>query len=45
MANSDIPTGLKPVGYLGGTPWNGKTNVYYIPATDAVLLIDMCIYN
>ena len=34
MANSDIPSGLKPVKTLSGSPWNGKANVYFIPATD-----------
>ena len=34
MANIDSPFGLKPVKYLGGSPWNGKANVYYIPASD-----------
>ena len=35
MANSDTPFGFKPVKHLNGNPWNGKTNVYYIPSTDA----------
>lgn len=35
MANQDIPVGLKPVKTLSGAPWNGKVNVYYIPASDA----------
>lgn len=34
MANTDAPTGFRPVKYLSGAPWNGKANVYYIPATD-----------
>ena len=34
MANSDTPFGFKPVKHLSGAPWNGKANVYYIPATD-----------
>lgn len=34
MANISRPQGLKPVGYLNGTPWNGKARRYYIPATD-----------
>ena len=34
MANSDAPSGFKPVKHLNGNPWNGKVNVYYIPATD-----------
>ena len=35
MANLDTPFGFKPVGHLLGAPWNGKANVYYIPATDS----------
>ena len=34
MANSDTPFGFRPVKHLSGAPWNGKANVYYIPATD-----------
>ena len=34
MANSDAPSGFKPIKHLNGNPWNGKVNVYYIPATD-----------
>jgi hypothetical protein len=34
MANSDTPFGFKPVKHLSGSPWNGKANVYYIPASD-----------
>jgi hypothetical protein len=34
MANLDRPSGLKPIKNLNGSPWNGKANVYYIPATD-----------
>ena len=34
MANLDRPAGFKPVKNLNGSPWNGKANVYYIPATD-----------
>jgi hypothetical protein len=29
---------LKPVKHLTGAPWNGKVNVYYVPATDATAL-------
>ena len=35
MANLDRPAGFKPVKHLSGAPWNGKANIYYIPATDA----------
>jgi hypothetical protein len=34
MANTDTPFGFKPVKHMTGAPWNGKVNVYYIPATD-----------
>ena len=34
MANSDTPFGFKPVKHMNGSPWNGKANVYYIPASD-----------
>lgn len=34
MANSDRPSGLSPVRYLNGAPWNGGGNVYCIPSTD-----------
>lgn len=36
MANTDTPFGFKPVKHLMGSSWNGKANVYYIPATDNV---------
>ena len=38
MANSDTPFGFKPVKHLNGSPWNGKVNVYYVPATDATAM-------
>ena len=34
MANVDKPSGFKPVQHLNGSPWNGKFNIYYVPATD-----------
>lgn len=34
MANSDTPTGLSPIRYTNGTPYNGGATRYYIPATD-----------
>ena len=30
MANVNAPSGLSPVGYLDGTPWNGKARLYCI---------------
>lgn len=38
MANVSKPSGLKPVGYLGGSPWNGQARIYYVPATNATAL-------
>ena len=38
MANSDIPAGFRPVKHLCGASWSGKTNVYYIPATDGTAM-------
>lgn len=38
MANLDRPSGFKPVKHLNGNPWNGKANVYFVPATDATAL-------
>lgn len=35
MANVNKPSGLSPVRYLNGSPWNGRMNLYYIPSTDA----------
>ena len=34
MANADRPSGLSPIGFLSGAPWNGKGRVYCIPDTD-----------
>lgn len=34
MANPDRPSGLTPVGYLNGSPWNGAGRIYCIPDTD-----------
>lgn len=38
MANTSKPQGLKPVGYLNGSPWNGQARIYYVPATNATAL-------
>ena len=38
MANSDTPFGARPVGHLDGSPWNGKVNMYYVPATYGTIL-------
>jgi len=34
MPNADRPSGLSPVQYLNGSPWNGGGRVYCIPNTD-----------
>lgn len=34
MANENRPSGLSPVQYLNGAPWNGQGRVYCIPSTD-----------
>jgi hypothetical protein len=40
MANKDRPFGLKPVRHLNGSPWNGKTRVYYkdVGETDVLFI-------
>lgn len=34
MANTRAPRGFVPSRYRDGSPWNGATNMYYIPQTD-----------
>lgn len=34
MANANRPSGLAPVRYMNGAPWNGGGNIYFIPSTD-----------
>ena len=34
MANANAPTGLRPIRYLSGAPYNGAANRYSIPSTD-----------
>ena len=34
MANANRPSGLSPVAYLNGSPWNGAGHIYCIPSTD-----------
>src|SRR4051812_6293618 len=38
MANYNAPTGLRPVRYRSGAPYNGAFNTYSVPATDATAL-------
>lgn len=34
MANVNAPSGLAPVQYMDGSPWNGMGRLYYIASTD-----------
>lgn len=38
MANANRPSGLAPVQYLNGTPWNGQARIYSIAAAYATKL-------
>lgn len=38
MANANAPSGLTPVRYRNGAPWNGVARRYYVPATDSTAL-------
>jgi hypothetical protein len=38
MANVDAPNGLRPVKHLDGSPFNGATNRYYVPASDGTAI-------
>lgn len=38
MANVSKPSGLKPVGTLSGSCWNGQARIYYVPAGNATAL-------
>lgn len=38
MANADAATGLRPVAYLSGAPYNGALNKYYVPSTDSTAI-------
>lgn len=38
MANTNAPTGLRPVRYASGAPYNGAANLYCVPAADATAL-------
>lgn len=34
MANANRPSGLVPLEYIDGSPWNGKGRMFYIASTD-----------
>lgn len=38
MANTNAPTGLRPVRYRSGAPYNGACNTYSVPASDGTAL-------
>ena len=38
MANVNAPFGFNPVGSLLGASWNGKANVYTVPASDGTAI-------
>lgn len=38
MANNDVPTGLSPVAYLSGAPYNGAANLYYVGSGDSTAI-------
>ncbi|MCF4166340.1 hypothetical protein L2U69_11850 [Zavarzinia compransoris] len=38
MANANAPTGLSPVRYLSGAPYNGACNRYYVPSGDGTAI-------
>jgi len=40
MANSDIKRGLVPVRFASGQPYNGASNKYYVPASNAAALFE-----
>ena len=38
MPNANIATGLRPVRYASGAPYNGAANTYFVPASDGTAL-------
>lgn len=38
MANTNAPTGFRPVKYRSGAPYNGAANMYFVPASDGTAL-------
>lgn len=38
MANSNAPTGFRPVKYRSGAPYNGAANMYFVPSSDSTAL-------
>lgn len=40
MANANSPTGLRPVAYMGGAPYNGAANLYIATDSNALFIGD-----
>ena len=38
MPNVDSPNGLRPVRTIGGSPYNGSCNRYFVPSTDGTAI-------
>lgn len=38
MANTDRPSGAKPIRYMGGAPYNGAANVYSVDASNGTAI-------
>lgn len=38
MANTNAPTGFRPVRYKSGAPYNGAANMYFVPSSDSTAL-------
>lgn len=38
MPNPNAPFGLRPVKHLDGSPWNGKVNMYFVPASNTTAI-------
>lgn len=38
MPNANVATGLRPVRYASGAPYNGAANMYHVPASDSTAL-------
>lgn len=38
MANANAPSGLRPLRYLSGAPYNGAANKYHVPASDGTAI-------
>jgi len=38
MANTNAPSGFKPVGHLNGSSWNGQVRKYHVPVGNAAAI-------